>query len=231
MLKACGDTESIDKAEGIYDEIVNNGFLHKDPILGTALVDMYAKCGILLKAQEVLEQLPMQDVVSWNALIAGQALQCQGYEALNTFYSMQRQGICPNKVTFLCVLSACCHSGLWNEAKQILDNMMRSYGIKPNIEHLTCMLVVLGYAGKFDQAMAMIEAMPYFDDPTVWLTLLGACKKWGNVKLGRLAFDQVIQLHTSCATPYVLMAELFWACGMTEDAKYVEGMRTTIHKE
>ena len=87
------------------------------------------------------------------------------------------------------------------------------------------MIAVFGCAGHFDNAISVIKAMPYFNDPTIWLTLLGACKKWGNVKLGLVAFDQTIQLHVSCATAYILMADIFWASGMLEDAKNVEGMR------
>ena len=96
-------------------------------MLGTTLVDMYAKCGIFSKAQEVLEQLCIQDVVSWNALITGYSLQGQGYRALNCFESMQIKGISPNEVTFLGVLNACCHSGLSNKAEQILMHMIKKY--------------------------------------------------------------------------------------------------------
>ena len=127
ILKACAGTDSMDKGEQIHNEILDSILIERDPRLGTTLVDMYAKCGILSKAQEVLEQLPIQDVVSWNALIAGYSLQGQGYEALNCFESMQIKGISPNEVTFLGVLNACCHSGLSNKAEQILMHMIKKY--------------------------------------------------------------------------------------------------------
>ena len=71
----------------------------------------------------------------------------------------------------------------------------------------------------------MIKAMPFFEYSAIWISLLGACRKWGNVKLGRSAFHQVIQLDEGLGGAYVLMANIFAAAGMQEDAKKVEAMR------
>eukprot|EP00250_Pteridium_aquilinum_P022497 c25392_g4_i1 orf=1-234(+) len=68
---------------------------------------MYAKCGSLSKAQDVLEKLPSRDVVSWNALISGYAQEGQGEQALNCFECMKRESIPPNGVTYACILKAC----------------------------------------------------------------------------------------------------------------------------
>ena len=54
---------------------------------------------------------------------------------------------------------------------------------------------------------------------------MGACRKWGNVKLGRLAFDQAIQLNNQLAASYTLMADIYGAAGLLEDAQKVEAMR------
>eukprot|EP00250_Pteridium_aquilinum_P022499 c25392_g4_i3 orf=1-279(+) len=92
---------------------------------------MYAKCGSLSKAQDVLEKLPSRDVVSWNALIAGYAQEGQGEQALNCFECMQREGIPPNAVTFLCVLNVCSHLGLVEEGYAHFYNMRTEYGVNP----------------------------------------------------------------------------------------------------
>ena len=41
----------------IHDDIVSQGLLKRFIVLGNAVVDMYAKCGVLQKAQKVLEEL------------------------------------------------------------------------------------------------------------------------------------------------------------------------------
>ena len=194
-------------------------------MLGNVLVDMYAKCGILAKAQEVLEELPRRNVACWNALITGYAQQGQGKEALNCLERMLKEGISPDEVTFLCVLSACSHAGLLNDAEILFESMGTKYGIHPNLEHYTCMVMAFGCAGQFDKATSQIKKMPCPDYPAVWHVLLGSCRKWTNVKLGKLVFDQTIQLDNTCASAYILMANIFAAAGMQQDAEKVEAMR------
>ena len=53
-----------------------------------------------------------KDVAAWNAMIAGYGVHGFGKEALRLFEQMQHCGISPDHVTFVVVLSTCCHSGL-----------------------------------------------------------------------------------------------------------------------
>jgi hypothetical protein len=103
--------------------------------------------------------------------------------------------------------------------------MTSKYGVTPKVEHHTCMIMAFGYAGLFENALSTIKGMPFSDDPVIWLALLGACRKWGNVELGKLAFDQAIQLDGTCSAAYVIMINLFTLAGMQEDAEKAEAMR------
>eukprot|EP00250_Pteridium_aquilinum_P034245 c7292_g1_i1 orf=1-207(+) len=68
---------------------------------------MYAKCGALVKARQVLEEFPVQSVSFWNALMAGFVEQGEGEQAIHCFEQMQHKGLSPDAATFSCVLSAC----------------------------------------------------------------------------------------------------------------------------
>ena len=138
---------------------------------------------------------------------------------------MQSEGLSPDHITFLSLLSACNHLGLLDEAQILFMNMTRQYGIIPNLEHYTCMMVVFGGLGYVDDAMLMMKVMPSSHDVAVWLALLSACRKWENVKLGRFAFSKVIELDNNLPAAYVLMANIYTAAGMQEDAVEVENMR------
>jgi pentatricopeptide repeat protein len=155
---------------------------------------MYARCGSLAKAQEVLKDLSLRNVVSWNALISGFAQQGKGGEALDGFKQMQCEGILPNSVTFLCVLNACSHSGLVNEGQMYFTIMSEKYGIIPNSKHQACMVDLFCRTGDFKEAVAMIKKMPLCDYTPIWSGLIDACKKSGNVNLAKLAFGQVVEL-------------------------------------
>jgi hypothetical protein len=73
-----------------------------------------------------------------------------------------------------------------------------------------------------------MRTMPCCDDPSVWLALLGTCKKWGNVELGRLAFDEIAVSDAAEGPPpaaYILMAGIYTAAGMPEDAERIDALR------
>jgi pentatricopeptide repeat protein len=228
VLKACSSIGAADKGIEIHKRVVGGGWLEKSPLLGTALVDMYAKCSMFARASEALQQLPMRDVVSWNALIAGYSQEGFYEETLRCVEQMEREGLSPNEATFLCILNACSHAGQWEKAQIFYENMTREYCMTPKLEHDTCMVTVYGNAGKFDKAMSVIKTMPSSDNPTLWLSLLGSCRKWGNVKLGRLAFERAIQLDSNLAAAYVLMVNIYVSAGMHEDALKVEKMKAKI---
>ena len=225
ILKACCNIGALHMGENMHNEIARMGLLRKDIVLGTTLVDMYAKCGALAKSQQVLEELPNRDVVSWSALIAGYAEEGQVHKALCCLECMRNEGFTPNEVTFLCILSACGHSGLMDKAQILFQNMEKECGMIPSSEHHISMIVVYGNAGHFDNAMSVIKVMPSSEYGEIWLILLGACRKWGNVKLGILAFDQAIQQDSTCPAAYTLMATIFTDSGMQNDAQKVIAMR------
>ena len=71
-LRGCAKRKDLYNGEKLHEEIVKRGLLwRKNIVLGNALVDMYAKCGMLRKGRDVLEELHTRDVVSWNTLISG----------------------------------------------------------------------------------------------------------------------------------------------------------------
>ena len=103
-LKACGLIRSAHKGREIHTQVAMKG-LERDLLVGSSLVDMYAKCGILSSAQNVFDSLllPGQDVVSWNSLIVGYLEHGMGEEALRHFEQMQMRGVCPDNIIFVCV--------------------------------------------------------------------------------------------------------------------------------
>ena len=107
------------------------------------------------------------------------------------------------------------------EAEMVFEMMSREYDFIPNLEHYVCMIITSGSAGNFDKAVAVIRSMPSLDYCVVWLALLGACRKWGNIKLGILAFNQLLQLDSTCDAAYALTAHTFAVARMEKDAERI----------
>ncbi|KAI5081261.1 hypothetical protein GOP47_0004444 [Adiantum capillus-veneris] len=222
ILKACASIGAADKGKEIHDAIEKQGLLQSDIMVGNAVVDMYAKCGALSKAQEVLEKLPSRDVVTWNALITGFAQEGQGEQAVCCFEHMEREGIFPDAVTFLCMLNVCSHLGLVEEGYSTFLKMGTKYGVNPNPECFTCIVDLFGRAGHLEKAVQLIHEMPTFDCSANWIALLGACRKWGDVEVGRLAFEQAARESKFHGPACVLMSDIYAAAGMQENAKIIK---------
>jgi pentatricopeptide repeat protein len=231
VAEACGSIGAIGKGIQIHNEIVNKAMMgRKDTVLGTALVDMYAKCGELGRAEQVFDELLVRDVPTWNAMIRGYAEQGHGEQALKRFSQMledeDQPHLSPDVVTFLCVLTACCRSSLVHEGERCFESMSNVYGITPQVEHYTCMVELFGRAGCFDKALDVIEKMPVRDDYPLWLSLLTSCELWGNVSVGRLSFDEAIRIDRSNGSAYACMIRLYVNACMYDEARLIKVMES-----
>lgn len=183
---------------------------------GSALVDMYAKCGRTDYARRAFDDMPERNVFSWSSLIDGYGKNGMAEEALEMFRRMEEEddSVVPNEVTFLAVLSACGHAGLVGEGKEILASMERDYSLKPNVEHYACMVDLLGRAGKLQEAFAFIKEMPRRPNSDVWAALLGACRLHGEVELAAVAAKEVFELNRrERPGAYVALSNTFAAAG------------------
>lgn len=192
MLKLSGSIGASDKGQEMHADLARQG-LESDVVLGSTLVDMYGKCCLLAKAQEVFDKLHSRNAVTWNALIAGYAQVGENERVFACFDRMIAEGDKPNEVTFLNLLSACCHTGLLERGQTLFECMSGEYGVVATLEHITCIIDLLGRAGQLGKAAELFKVSTK-PDLGVWLTLLGAGEKWGNVSVASYAFDCVMRL-------------------------------------
>ncbi|KAJ7529958.1 hypothetical protein O6H91_15G072200 [Diphasiastrum complanatum] len=216
LLKACASLAALEQGKQLHSDIIKRSF-QSDVIVGSTLVDMYAKCGRTEDARELFNNMSERDVASWNAMIVGYAQNGLGKEALSLFDQMQREGTKPNEVTYICLLSACAHSRLVDEGRYVFDSMCKNHGVTPTREHYACMVDLLGRAGCLSDAELFINKMPIQADSVVWMTLLGAARNHGHVEIGKRAFDRVVKLEPKNAAPYVLLSNIYAAAGRKDE--------------
>lgn len=224
VISACASSASLDVGRWLH-RVAKKRDLLKNPSIGNALLDMYAKCGSVEAAREMFDELPHRSVVSWSAMISAYATHGRGEEALKLFSRMKSEGPPPNRPTFLSVLSACSHSGLADEGREIFRCMERDFSLTPSLEHYACMVDLLSRAGRLSEAYAFIEEMPIEPDGGVWAALLGGCRVHGNVSMAEAAAERLLQVDPRCATGYVLLASVYAEADRWEDA---ERLRKTM---
>ncbi|WVZ62253.1 hypothetical protein U9M48_012019 [Paspalum notatum var. saurae] len=150
----------------------------RDVLINNSLVDLYGKCGALDLARQVFDRMPDRDLATWNAMVLALANHGRVRDSLGLFDRMTRaEGVAPNAITFVAVLSACSHGGLVEEGRRYFAAMVGEYGIRPRIEHYGCMVDILARAGLIEEALDIVAGMNCRPDSIIWRSLLDACCK------------------------------------------------------
>eukprot|EP01018_Ginkgo_biloba_P034627 Gb_37255 [translate_table: standard] len=219
VLPVCANFVALEKGKEVHEVIIRSGY-QSDTFVGSALVDMYGKCGNIQDACKVFDKILRRNVASWNAMIIVYAMNGCGKEALKLFEQMQQAGMNPDQVTFIGILSACCHAGLVNDGWQYFNCMSR-YHITPTMKHYCCMVDLLGRAGHLDEAQDFISKMPTEPDAGVWGALLGACRTHANIELGECVAKRLFELDPKNSAPYVLLSNIYAAAGRWDEMEKV----------
>lgn len=188
-LSACAELGDLGLGRWIHSYIKEISRFRSQRLLvslNNALIHMYASCGMVEEACEVLRCMPEKSTVSWTSMITGFAKQGFAQEAITVFECMLSLGkgeVKPDEITYIGVLFACSHAGLVEEGQHYFTQMTQTWGIKPKIEHYCCMVDLLSRAGFLDEAFNLIENMPIKPKDAVWASLLGGCRIHKNVDL------------------------------------------------
>ncbi|KAG8371547.1 hypothetical protein BUALT_Bualt13G0099300 [Buddleja alternifolia] len=224
VLSACAGLAALEVGRAIHGQAVK-ACVEENIFVGSALVDMYGKCGSIDDCEKAFFMMPRRNLICWNALIGGYAHQGRADMALELFKEMTNcrntEGLLPNYVTFVCVLTACSRGGMAKVGMDIFESMRGKYGINPGAEHYACIVDMLGRAGQVEHAYQFITKMPLRPTISIWGALLGACKMHGKPELGKIAAENLFELDPQDSGNHVLLSNMFAAAGQWDEANLV----------
>ena len=220
-LSACSSLGFLRRGKKIHRAIAEEN-LQLNLALKNALLDMYAKCGSMSDAIHLFDEMSERNVISWSTMIAGYAINGDGTQALAMAERMREEGVEPNHVTHLAVLSACVHAGLVSHGRNYFSSIA-----KPTVEHFACMVDLLARSGKIDEAYSLVVDMPLEPDAGVWGALLSACVVHHRIDIGTVAADSLLVLAPSSPSYQVLVSNMYAMAGRWRD---VETVRKNMRK-
>lgn len=208
VISACAHLGALDLGKEIHLYILQNGF-DLDVYIGSALIDMYAKCGALDRSLLVFFKMQDKNLFCWNSAIEGLAVHGFSKEALAMFSKMEREKIKPNGVTFVSVLSSCTHAGLVEEGRRRFSSMTQDYSILPEVEHFGCMVDLLSKAGLLEDALELIRSMKFEPNAVIWGALLGGCKLHRNLEIAKVSVNELMVLEPNNSGYYTLLVNMY----------------------
>lgn len=221
VISACGHLGALETGNWVKMRFLDK---YKNQIklttsLSNSLVFMFSRCGKMDSAKKVFNEMSTRDIFSYNSLINGFATHGHAVEALALLSQMNREGVKPDRITFIGILTACSHSGLLDEGRKIFA------GIKtPSVDHYACMIDLLGRASRLNEAKKMIDDMPMKAHAGVYGSLLNASRVHRRVDLGEFAAHKLFVLEPENSGNYVLLANIYASANRWEDVERIRAM-------
>ncbi|KAL2921323.1 hypothetical protein RDABS01_012814 [Bienertia sinuspersici] len=219
ITPACAHLTTLRLGKQLHGYITRFGF-EDNVLIASSLVDMYAKCGYIMIARRIFNKMKLHDTVSWTAMVMGYALHGHAHDAISLFKQMETEGLKPNSVAFLAVLTACNHAGLVDEAWHYFNSMRNDYGLSPHLEHYASVADLLGRAGRLKEAYDFICKMPA-PSSSIWSTLLAACRVHKDVEMAENVANKVFRIDPSNVGAYVLLSNTYSSAKRWKDAAKV----------
>lgn len=201
VLKACAALQDIDNGVKIHDHVKRDG-LASDVYISTALVDFYVKCGCLLEARQVFDEMPLRDVVAWNAMISGFSTHGMYGDVIHLVLEMQEMGVSPNSSTLVTILPVI---GEANEviAGKAVHGLSVRMGIGSDVMMGTGLLDMYGKCGWLVYARRIFHAMTFRNEVT-WSAMIGACIACDCTQEGLELFEQMRVEDVGSLSPVTL---------------------------
>ncbi|KAL3846130.1 hypothetical protein ACJIZ3_003533 [Penstemon smallii] len=219
VLPACSKLATTERGKQVHAYAIRRGFVSNVYIVA-ALIDMYAKCGIMNYAKLVHDRSKNHNLVTRNAMLNAYAIHGHGVDGIAFFRKILNDGLIPDNVTFLAVLSSCVHAGSVDTGLEFFD-LMGFYGVVPTLKHYTCMVDLLSRAGLLKRAYKVVKSMPFDPDTVIWGALLGGCIIHGDSDLGEIAAHKLIALEPENSGNYVMLANLYASKGKWQELKRI----------
>lgn len=176
-LDACADLAAL--AEGLeIHSIIDMAGIELDVITGTALINMYGKCGTVCEARNVFSRMPHRDAITWTAMIGAFVENGKGKEALDLFYQMQCEGFKPDRVSFVCAVEACASMVALKEGQEVHAAIVE-FGYQGHVVVENALINMYGKCGSLRNARGEFSRMPH-PDVVSWTAIIAAYTKNGN---------------------------------------------------
>ncbi|XP_057981564.1 pentatricopeptide repeat-containing protein At2g34400 [Malania oleifera] len=209
VLGACGDLGDLSLGRCIEGFVVENK-MELNSYVGSALIDMYSKCGDLLSARRVFDGMLKKDVVAWNAMITGFAQNGMSDDAIMLFNDMRKEGISPDKITLIGVLSACASVGSLDFGKWV-DAYTLQRGLQCDTYVATALIDMYAKCGCLDHALRVFEDMPQKNEVS-WNAMISALAFHGQAREALSLFLHMLRDHGTVRPNDVTFVGVLSAC-------------------
>ncbi|KAH7675635.1 TPR-like protein, partial [Dioscorea alata] len=227
-LTAASKATSTQTGKVLHALVIKTG-LDTNTSVGSALIDMYSKCGDIGSAISYFKGSSKCDIFLWNALLTGHAQHGNVTELLSIFEEMLNHELKPDSITFLAILNGCSHGGFVDKVLHYYNMMQDKYGIRPEVEHCTCVVDAFVRANLFKEAVNFIQGTGCKVGPEILRVFISSCTTAGLVQLGLAAAARMAVSGLTNNSAHVLLSNLYALDEKWIDARRIREAAQTDH--
>ncbi|XP_044463261.1 pentatricopeptide repeat-containing protein At4g33170-like [Mangifera indica] len=123
-VKASGCLLGLRQGKQIHAYVTKSGF-DSDLCVSSGILDMYVKCGDMVDARLVFNDIPTPDDVAWTTMIFGCVENGDEEHALSIYHQMRLSGVLPDEYTFATLVKASSCLTALEQGKQIHANVIK----------------------------------------------------------------------------------------------------------
>ncbi|GMY06587.1 pentatricopeptide repeat-containing protein At3g26540-like [Fagus crenata] len=196
LFQICASNRAIVEARKVESHLVT--FSPTPPVfLLNRAIEAYGKCGCLVDARELFEEMPQRDGGSWNAMITAYAQGGFPEKALLMFSDMNRSGVYASEVTFASVLGSCGVVLALCLSRQV-HGLIVKYGFCGNVILESSLVDVYGKCQVINDAQRMFNEIK---NPTAvsWNVIV---RRYLEVGDGKQAVFMFFQMFPAAVRPF-----------------------------
>lgn len=221
VLKACSCSDNLGFGLQLHGAVVKSR-MDLNVFVGNGLIAMYGKCGCLLEARRVLDEMPRRDVVSWNSMVVGYAQNMKFDDALEVCREMGDLGQKPDGGTMASLMPAVTNTSPDNVlyVEEIFANLEKKSLVSWNV--MITVYMKNSIPQKAVDLYLQMEKGGMEPDAITCASVLPACGDLSALLLGR-RIHEYVERKKLC--PNLLLEnsliDMYARCGCLEDAKRV----------
>ncbi|KAL6961093.1 hypothetical protein U1Q18_038857 [Sarracenia purpurea var. burkii] len=192
VFRSCAGLSAVRLGSQLHAHALKADF-GSDIIVGTATVDMYAKCDRLLDARNLFNSLPIHNLQSYNAIIVGYARSYQGLEAYKMFWFLLKSGLGFDEISLSGAFSACAVMKGYLEGIQVHGLAIKST-FWSNVCVSNAILDMYGKCGALTEARCVFDEMER-RDAVSWNAIIAAYEQNGNEEETSHLFVRMLRLR------------------------------------
>ncbi|CAM6100547.1 unnamed protein product [Calypogeia fissa] len=215
VLQMCLKQNDLTAVKEVHDCIIQSG-MEKNRYVAVTLLNVYLKCGGLVDARQVFDQLEKKSVITWTNMIAGYAKRDHAESAVELFNQMRQEGAEPDEITYLSILKAC-SSPLALKWGQEIHECIRHAGLESDLRVGTALLKMYAKCGCITEARQVFDNFTNRDVIT-WTVMIGALAQHGYgheayrlfCQMRREGFEPNVFTYTSILNASASAGALEW---------------------